>query len=67
MSDESPDILYVADMARKFGKSERALRGLIHRKSEAIPPPMKLGKLYAWRRQEVESWLEARVAESVGA
>lgn len=63
MSGQS-DVLYVADMARKFGRTERAIRALIDRKSKAVPPPFKLGGKWAWKREDVDSWINQQAGKA---
>jgi len=62
-----PDVLYVADIARKLGRTERAIRLAIIAKSESIPTPFKMGKLWAWRVSDVDQWLKEKAEGSGGA
>ena len=50
-------VLYIADLAVALGMTEAAIRGHIQRRSNALPPWVKLGKRVAWRAQDVETWL----------
>lgn len=56
------DILYIAEMAKKLGKTESALRAMVHRDNSVdgarrLPESFKLGGRIAWRRCDVDLWL----------
>ena len=63
MSD-SPDVLYVADLAKKLGRTEGAIRAAIGRGSDSVPPPFKLGKVWAWMAVDVDRWLDVKAGSS---
>lgn len=52
------DVLRICDMAQKLGMSEAALRAAVHRKKKDMPQPFKLCGKWAWRRVDVDKWLE---------
>jgi hypothetical protein len=43
-------ILYINDLAKELGATTDAMRGHIQRKSDAIPPFFKRGRVYAGAR-----------------
>lgn len=51
------DLLYVADMAKKYGKTESAIRQAVLRGDDWVPQPFRVGKRMAWRRDDVEAFL----------
>lgn len=63
MSTE-PDVLYVADMARKLGRTESAIRSAVNRAKATrdwpdwLPPCLNQRRL-AWLRQAVDAHLQA--------
>lgn len=60
------DVLYVADVAQKLGMTESAVRMAVARdkgrgeRKRALPKPFKIGAKLAWRRQDVDAWLERK-------
>lgn len=52
------DILYIPDLARLLGRTETGIRQAAYRRSRSVPQAMKLGDRYAWKRAEVEDWLQ---------
>ena len=60
MSTETPDVLYVADLAKKLGRTESAIRSAVARGDDWIPPRIDMGRRLAWRRGTVEAFLKAR-------
>lgn len=55
-----PDVLYVADLARKLGRTESAIRAGVNRSVDWLPPAFPMGRRLAWRRVDVESFLAAK-------
>lgn len=58
----SPDVLYIADVAAKLGKSVSAIRARVHRiavlgRPGDLPVPFKLDGSWAWRRETFDEWL----------
>lgn len=65
MRQQEPEILYAADVAQIMGKSQQAVTNLIKRESDALPPGrFKIGRLWAWKRSRVMSWLEGLDSET---
>ena len=61
MSDA--DVIYVAELAAKLGRTEKAIRAGLHkiRRGQAVdwlPPHFRLGLKYAWRVADVDAWLD---------
>lgn len=54
-------VIHIPDLARALATSEAAIRTHISRRNwpRAIPAPIRIGRRWAWRRQDVESWLSA--------
>lgn len=52
------EVLFVPDLARKLGKTDAAIRAAAQRKSDAIPPPFRMGRKLAWRANKVDAWLD---------
>lgn len=70
---EQQQILYVPDLARLLGMTEKAVSTRAQRMDKAIrekkrldnpslPPGFKLGNKWAWRRVTVDKWLKAKDA-----
>lgn len=59
-------VLYIADMAKKFGKTETAIRAAVQRdqrrgsRKRTLPPAFKLGGEWAWRVVDVDAWLASK-------
>ncbi|WP_287601273.1 hypothetical protein [Thiothrix sp.] len=54
-----PPILYTAQLAKTLGKTTEALRALIVRDPQSIPPPKgKIGRRPYWLPDDVQKWLE---------
>lgn len=58
----SADVLYIADVAAKLGKSTDAVRASVHRlmnqkKPVDLPRPFKIGSEWAWSRSTFDAWL----------
>jgi len=53
-------VLYVPDLARMIGKTDSAVRAGIQRGADWLPPAFLMGRRHAWRRADVERWLDAR-------
>lgn len=52
-------LIYISDLARALAVSEASIRSHLHRRHwpASIPPPLRLGRRWAWRKQDVELWL----------
>lgn len=53
----TPALLHVPQLAALLGLSEKAVRAHVHRRSPAIPAPVRIGRRLAWRVVDVEKWL----------
>jgi predicted DNA-binding transcriptional regulator AlpA len=56
----SADVLYLADVAKLYGRTEAAIRSANARGAPWLPAPFKLGRRLAWRRVDVEADLARR-------
>lgn len=62
------DVLYVADVAKKLGMTESAVRMAVNRdrcrleRKRALPKPFKIGNKLAWRRIDVDSFLASKAS-----
>ena len=56
MSTES-DVLFVADMARKLGRTEAAVRAAVNRGGADWLPPRLNTRRLSWRRETVDQFL----------
>lgn len=63
----SADVLYVADLARKLGRTEGAVRMAVSRGAAWLPPAFKLGRRVAWRTSDVDAWLAKQAKEKAHA
>ena len=59
-----PEILYIADLARRLGRTESGVRMAVHRRSESVPPHFKLGNRIAWNAADVTAWLRKKARAS---
>lgn len=52
-------LIYISDLARALAVSEASIRSHLsrHHWPASIPPPLRLGRRWAWRKQDVEQWL----------
>lgn len=57
MSKAESDVLFVPDLADRLGRTEAAIRTAIHRGSDSIPRPFRLGSRWAWRKTDYDNWL----------
>ena len=57
---ERADVLYVADLGRKLGRTESGIRMAVHRRSDSIPPHFMLAGRIAWNREDVDAWLRRK-------
>ncbi|MBK5943361.1 helix-turn-helix domain-containing protein [Halorhodospira sp. 9621] len=48
-------VLYIDDVAERMGMSRDALRSAVKR--GYVPRPGRIGRRWAWDRQEFEGWL----------
>lgn len=53
-----PDILYVTDLAKMLGRTETAIRAAVNRGVSWIPAPFYMGRRIAWRREQVEQFID---------
>lgn len=51
------DVLYIADLAKKLGRTEAAIRSGINRGVDWLPKPFPMGRRIAWRRADVDAFL----------
>lgn len=58
--NQSADVLYVPDIARKFGRTEAAIRMAVNRGAEWLPKPFKQGSRIAWLAEDVDRFLRER-------
>lgn len=58
------EILYVPQMAKRLGRSKAAIRSAHQRKADWLPPAFHMGRLLAWRSDDVESFLKARAKKT---
>ncbi|MBZ9576765.1 hypothetical protein [Modicisalibacter sp. MOD 31.J] len=57
--EERSEILYATDLAKLLGKTQQAISNAIQRDSDMLPPGrFKMGRLWAWRRSTVMTWLD---------
>jgi predicted DNA-binding transcriptional regulator AlpA len=56
----SADVLYIADMAKLYGRTECAIRSAHSRGAGWLPAPFKLGRRLAWRSADVKADLARR-------
>jgi len=61
---QAPDVLYVADLARKLGRTEAAIRAGLSRGVDWIPPAFPMGRRLAWRPSDVDAFLAKRAKEA---
>ncbi len=61
---QKQEILYVADLARKLGRTESGVRMAVHRRSESVPPHFMLAGRIAWRAEDVTTWLRKKAGKS---
>jgi predicted DNA-binding transcriptional regulator AlpA len=52
------DVLYVADMAKKLGRTEAAIRSAINRGADWLPPHFHQGRRVAWLEADVDRFLK---------
>lgn len=59
-------VIYIPDLAKALATSEAAIRTHISRRSwpRAIPVPIRIGIKWAWRKNDVESWLASLAGEA---
>lgn len=60
MTQQTTDVLYIADMARKLGRTEAAIRAAVNRDVDWLPPSFKMGRRIAWRTTTVDAFLAKR-------
>lgn len=57
MTQQQTDVLYVADLAKKLGRTEAAIRAAVNRGADWLPPSFPMGRRLAWRREDVDRFL----------
>lgn len=58
MDDLQSEVVYVAGIAKIFGKTEASIREGIRRGVDWIPPGFKLSGQHAWLKSDVISFLK---------
>lgn len=48
------DLVYIPEFAQRLGKTDSALRAMIHRKSKSIPAAQKIGRKLCWPRATID-------------
>ena len=52
-----PDILYVADIAKKLGTTPGAIKAHVRRQTGVVPKPFRMGRKLAWYRVAVDAYI----------
>lgn len=60
MTAATTDVLYVADLAKKLGRTEAAIRAAVNRGADWLPPSFTMGRRLAWRTADVDKFLAQR-------
>lgn len=60
VSDDS-EVIYIADLARMYGKTEASIREGIRRGVEWLPKGTKIAGKHAWLREDVRKFLREYV------
>lgn len=60
VSDDS-EVIYIADLARIYGKTEASIREGIRRGVEWLPKGTKIAGKHAWLREDVRKFLREYV------
>lgn len=60
VSDDS-EVIYIADLARMYGKTEASIREGIRRGVEWLPKGSKIAGKHAWLREDVRKFLREYV------
>lgn len=60
-------LIYIPELARALAVSEASIRSHVQRRHwpTSIPIPLRLGRRWAWRKQDVEDWLALLAGKSV--
>lgn len=58
---EDSEVIYIADLARMYGKTEASIRGVIRRGVEWLPKGTKIAGKHAWLREDVRKFLREYV------
>jgi len=53
-------VLYIADIAVMFNKTECAIRSMVHKKDSQLPPYFRMGNRIAWREATIKAWLDKK-------
>lgn len=61
------ETLYVHDLALALRTTESAIRSMMRRSPEALPPHCRRGNRIYWRRSTVERWEAEQEAATVAA
>lgn len=61
MFETDKEILFINDLSRLLSMRAPAIRqNILNERFHIVPPPVKLGKRYAWHRRNVEKWIAGR-------
>ena len=52
------EVIYIPEIAKMIGKSDAAVRAMLHRTPNKLPPSFKIGRKHAWNRGDVKAWLK---------
>lgn len=58
------DVLYIAQLAQRLGKTDAAVRAGLQRKADWVPPSFKMGSRHAWRPADVDRFLAAKAKKA---
>lgn len=63
MENEKPDLVYVAELAKRMGKTKAAIRRALSRKVKWLPPRFNMGgkgSPIAWLRSDVDKFFQSK-------
>lgn len=66
MATETADVLYVPQLAKLLGRTDAAIRTAVNRGADWLPKPFRMGVRLAWRREDVDRFLEERSKQTDG-
>ena len=58
------DVYYIPEIANKLGKTEAAVRNLIAKRSNSIPPFVRIGGRVCFRVRDYDEWLAGFAIEN---
>jgi len=58
------DVMYLPEVAKRLGKTDEAVRQHIKKRSNAIPPFIRVGGRICFRVKDYETWLDSFVIEN---